>query len=107
MHGEERAPCARVLFGDVALVLLGAAIGRGHSVHLPQRRPLAQRRPPLDTWRLTYCAVKHMAAAIVKDINLYPGFVQGELIKTASGPNYDNERAKGRAATWCGRAARS
>ena len=45
-------------------------------------------------------------AAIVKDINLYPGFVQGELIKTASGPNYDNERAKGRAATWCGRAAR-
>lgn len=70
-------------------------------------RSVVPSHAPLDTWRLTYCAVKHMAAAIVKDINLYPGFVQGELIKTASGPNYDNERAKGRAATWCGRAARS
>ena len=69
------------------------------------RAASSPRMPRLT--RGTYCAVKHMAAAIVKDINLYPGFVQGELIKTASGPNYDNERAKGRAATWCGRAARS
>jgi hypothetical protein len=37
----------------------------------------------------------------MKNINLYPGFVQGELVKTAEGENFDHERNKGKAATWC------
>lgn len=37
----------------------------------------------------------------MKRINLYPGFVQNELVKNVEGENFENERSKGRAATWC------
>ena len=40
----------------------------------------------------------------MKQINLYPGFVQDQLVKRAEGSDFDHERNKGRAATWCARA---
>ena len=40
-------------------------------------------------------------ASALKGINLYPGFVQDQLVKNAGGTDFDNERNKGRAATWC------
>lgn len=38
----------------------------------------------------------------MKNMNLYPGFVEVELVKHAEGTIYDHERQKGRIATWYG-----